>query len=78
MEPGGKRRPGLYADIPVPVIQIPAEEEGGPGCLPNLLKEEEKEEGDDEKKEDDDEKEEMDGRGGMRRISSTAWWWRMA
>ena len=38
---------GMYADIPVP-------EEGGPGGLPNLLKEEEKEEDKEEKKEDDD------------------------
>ena len=29
---------GLYADIPVHVLQVPAGEEGGPGGLPNLLK----------------------------------------
>ena len=38
----------------MPVLQIPAGEEGGPGGFPNLLKEEEQEEDDDEKKEDDD------------------------
>ena len=62
MEPGGRRRSGLYADIPVPVLQVPAGEEGGPGGLPNLLKEEEKEEDEEEKKEDDDEEEEMEGK----------------
>ena len=31
--------PGLYAVIPVPVLQVPAGEEGGPGGLLNLLKE---------------------------------------
>ena len=34
--------------MPVPVLQVPAGEEGGPGGFPNLLKEEV------EKKEDDD------------------------
>ena len=58
-ETGGRRRSGLYADIPVPV---PAGEEGGPGGLPNLLKEEEKEKDEEEKKEDDDEEEEMEGK----------------
>ena len=42
LEPGGRRRPGLFADIPVPFLQVPAGEEVGPGGLPNLLKEEEK------------------------------------
>ena len=37
-------RLGLYANIPVPVLQVPAGEEGGPGGLPNTLKEGEKEE----------------------------------
>ena len=55
METGGRRRPGLYADIPVPVLQVPAGEEGGPGGLPNLLKEEKKED-------DDDDEEEMEGK----------------
>ena len=54
LRPGGRRRPGLHADFPVPVLLIPA---GGPGGLPYLLKE--KESGEDEKKkEDKDEKEE--------------------
>ena len=60
LEPGGRRRSGLYADIPVPVLQVPAGEEGGPGGLPNLLKEEEKEEEEEEKKEDDDDVEEIE------------------
>ena len=38
---GGRRRPGLTANIQVPVIQVPAREEGGPGGLPNILTEEE-------------------------------------
>ena len=40
--------------MPVPVLQVPAGEEGGPGGFPNLLKEEEHEKGEEEKKEDDD------------------------
>ena len=56
----GRRRPGLYADIPVPVLQVPAKEEGGPRDLPNILKEEEKEEGEEEKKEDGDDEEEWE------------------
>ena len=44
----------------MPVIQVPAGEEGGPRALKNLLKEEQKEEYDEEKKEDDDEEEEME------------------
>ena len=56
LEPGGMRRLGLYAYIPVPVLQVPAGEEAGPGGLPNLLIEEEKEEEDEEEtKENDDE-----------------------
>ena len=62
MEPGGRRRSGLYADIPVPVLQVPAGEEGGPGGLPNVLKEEEKEQDEEEKKEDDIFEEEMKGK----------------
>ena len=50
-EPGGGKRPGLYADILVPVIQVPAGDEGGPGGLPNLLKEEEKEDEEEEEEE---------------------------
>ena len=38
----------------MPVLQVPAGEEGGPGGFPNLLKEEEHEKGEEEKKEDDD------------------------
>ena len=55
LEPRGRRRPGLYADIPVPVLQVPSEEEGGPGGPPNLLKEE-------EKNKDDNSEEEMEGK----------------
>ena len=62
LEPGGRKRPGLYADIPVPVILIPAVEEGRPAGLPNLLKEEEKEEDEGEKNEDHDDKEQMEGK----------------
>ena len=58
MEPGGRRRPDLYADNSVPVLQVPLGEEGEPGGLPNFLKEEEKEEDDEEKEEDDEEKKE--------------------
>ena len=31
LDPWGRRRPGLCTDIPVPVLQVPAGEEGGPG-----------------------------------------------
>ena len=62
LEPGGRRRPDLYADNPLPVLQFPAGKEGEPGGLPNLLKEEEKEEDEEEKKEDDDKEEEMEGK----------------
>ena len=44
----------------MPVLQVPAGEEGGPGGFPNILKEEEQEE--DEKKEDDDGEEETEGK----------------
>ena len=44
LEPGGRRTPGLCADIPVPVLQVPAGEEGGSGGLQNTLKEGENEE----------------------------------
>ena len=40
--------------MPVPVLQVPAGEEGGPGGFPNLFKKEEQEEDEAEKKEDDD------------------------
>ena len=36
----------------MPVLQVPAGEEGGPGGFPNLLKEEEQEENEEEKEED--------------------------
>ena len=62
LEPRGRRRPGLYADIPVPVLQDPAGEDGGPRHLLNLLKEEEKEKDEEEKKEDYDDEEEMEGK----------------
>ena len=62
LEPWGRRRPGLYAEIPVPVLQVPDGEEGGPGGHANLLEEKEKEEDDKEKKDDDDEEKEMDGK----------------
>jgi hypothetical protein len=38
----------------VPVLQVPAGEEEGPGGFLNLLKEEKHEKGEEEKKEDDD------------------------
>ena len=38
----------------MPVLQVPAGKEGGPGGFPNLLKEDEREEDEEEKKEDDD------------------------
>ena len=49
LKPGGRRSPGLYADIIVPVLEVPAGEEGGPGGLPNTLKEGDKEEDREEK-----------------------------
>ena len=62
MEPGGRRRPGLYADIPVPVLQVPEGEEGVPGGLTNLPKEAEKEDDEEEKKGDDDDEEKVEGK----------------
>ena len=60
MEPRGGR-PGRYADIPVPVLQVPAGEEVGPGGLPNLMKQvPEKEQDGEEKKEDVGDEEEME------------------
>ena len=38
----------------MPVLQVPAGEEGGPGGFPNLLKEEKHEDDEEEKKEDVD------------------------
>ena len=57
LELGGRRWPDLYADIPVPVIQVPAGEEGEPGGDPNFLKEVKKAEYDEENEKDDEEKE---------------------
>ena len=51
----------MYADIPVPVLQVASGGMGGPGSLPSLLKQGEKEEDGEEKKEGDDDKEEMEG-----------------
>ena len=62
----------------MPVLHVPAGEEGGPGGFPNLLKEEEKEKDEDKKKEDDNDEEEMGERRGMRRICMTDWWGRKA
>ena len=55
LESRGRRRPGLYADIQVPALQVPAGGEGGSGGLPKLLKEEEEEDEEKKKKDDDDE-----------------------
>ena len=60
LEPGGRRRPDLYADIQVPVLQVPAGKEGEPGGFPKFRKEEEKEEYNEEKEKDDEKKEEDD------------------
>ena len=49
LEPGGRKRPDLYADIQVTVLQVPAGEEAEPGVIPNLLKEEKKKEYNEEK-----------------------------
>ena len=55
-------RPGLYAYIPVPILQVPAGEEGGPGGLHNLRKEKDKEEDEEEKKDDYDDEKGMEGK----------------
>ena len=44
LESGGRKRPDLFADIQVSVLQLPAGKEGEPRGFPNLLKEEEKKE----------------------------------
>ena len=41
----------------MPVLQVPAEGEGGAGDFPNLIKEEQEEEDEEEKKEEDDDDE---------------------
>ena len=86
LEPGWRRRPDLYANIPVPVLQVPTGKEGEPGGFPNFLKEEEKEEYNEEKEmmeeEDEEEKRENDVKEdameGKRRDEETACWWRRA
>ena len=45
----------------MPVLQVPAGEEGGPVGFPNLLKEEQ-EDDKEEMKEDDDDEQEMEGK----------------
>ena len=72
LEPWGRRRPGLYADIPVPVLQVPAGEEGGPGGLPDLMKYREKKEDGEEKRKMMMTRRRWRGRGGMKRICRTA------
>ena len=62
MEPGGRRRPYLYADIPVPVLQVPAGVERGPRGLSNLMKENNKGEDEEEKKEADYNEEKIEGK----------------
>ena len=42
--------------------QVPSGEEGGPGGLPNLLKEDDKDKDEEEKREDDDEEDNMEGK----------------
>ena len=44
----------------MPVLQVPAGEEGGPIGIPNILMEEEKEEDEEEKKKDDGDEVEME------------------
>ena len=46
----------------MPVLQVPAGEEGGPEGFPNLLKYWEKEEDGEEKREDKDDEEEVEGK----------------
>ena len=76
MEPWGRRRPSLYADIPGPVLQVPAGEKGGSGCLPNILQQNDMEEDEEDKMEADTMRRRWMERGGVRRICRTAWWWR--
>ena len=92
LKPGGRRRPDMYADIPVPVLQGPADEEGEPGGVPKFLKEEEKEEYNEEKEMMMRKRRRMmrqrrrimrrrrrcRGREGMRSICRTVCWWRRA
>ena len=73
MEPGGRRRPGLYATIPVSVLQVPAGEEKGPRGLPNLVNQEEKRRMR-RRRRRMMMRRRCRGRGGMRRICRTVWW----
>ena len=88
MEPVGRRRPDLYADIPVSVLQVPAGKEGEPGGLPNFLKEEKRMSLMRKRRRMMRKRKRMmrrrrrimrrrrrwRGRGGMRRTCRTAWW----
>ena len=88
LEPRGRRRPDLYANIPVPVLKVPAGEEGEPGGFSNFQKEEEKEEYNEEKEMMRRmrrrrsriliRRRQWRGREGMRRICRTACWWMRA
>ena len=69
----GRRRPGLYANISLPVLQVPVGEEGGPGGFPDLLKYGEKEEDGEVRRRMMMMRRRWRGRGGMRRISRAAW-----
>ena len=66
-------RLGLYANIPLPVLQVPVGEEGGPGGFPHLLKYGEKEEDGEVRRRMIMRRRRWRGRGGIRRISRTAW-----
>ena len=46
----------------MPVLQVPAGEEGGPGGFSNLFNEEEQQEDKEEIKEDDDDEKNMEGK----------------
>ena len=46
----------------MPVLKVPAEEDGVPGGIPNLLKEEDQKQDEEEKKKDDDDEQEMEGK----------------
>ena len=88
LEPGGRSRPGLYVDIPVPVLKVPVGGEGVPGGLPNFLKEEKRRNSMRKRRRMMRKRRRImrrrrrimrmrmrwGGRGGMRRICRTAWW----
>ena len=46
----------------MPVLEVPAGEEGEPGGFPNLLEMEEQEKDEEDKKEDDDDENDMEGK----------------